>query len=578
MTKPYPIFTTRAECRDCYKCVRRCPVKAIRIENGVASVLPERCVACGQCVRICPTRAKRVRDDSSKFVELCSGTEPVYVSLAPSWRGVLTEWSSTALIAALKSLGVAEVSETALGAQEVSAAVAEDLAKSKDGVFISSACPVVVDYVCKYHPNEARRVTKIASPALTHCALLRKTFGENIKIAFIGPCAAKKNEADRRPDLLDVALTFDELQRFFAEKGLSPGDFETAKETFVPESAMEGTLYPVEGGMLETIRRSGIDERPLLQSTSGLQILGQSLEHLRSLGANRPVFIEALACPGGCVNGPCATKKSWLAASTGVLKHAELRPASKRVPTTRVGVDFRADPVDSDDVDAKAIQEALLKVGKTSPDDELNCGGCGYDSCREFAKALARGDAETSQCVSYMRYVATQKADNLLRYMPAGVAIVDDNLNIVESNEAFARIFGGELLELYRITSGLGGADIRTILPCASLFEAALQHGREINRDSFRVGDLLLDLTFFTIERGKSVGVIVRDVTSTELDREQIARRADEVMSRNVAVVQEIASKLGEHLADTQILLESIAQCYRPKTTPIAPRDEEEKR
>ena len=577
MTKLYPIFTTRAECRDCYKCVRRCPVKAIRIENGVASVLPDRCVACGQCVRVCPTHAKRVRDDSLRFVELCSDAEPLYVSLAPSWRGVLTEWSTSALVAALKSLGVAEVSETALGAQEVSAAVAEDLANAKDGVFISSACPVVVDYICKYHPNEAQRVTKIASPALTHCALLRKLFGENIKIAFIGPCAAKKNEADRRPDLLDVALTFDELQRLFEEKGVSPNNFSDAKETFVPENAMEGALYPVEGGMLETIRRCGVDDRPLLQSTSGLQILGQSLEHLRSLGADRPVFIEALACPGGCVNGPCATRKSWLTASTGVLKHAELRPTEKRVPTTRVPVDFYAEPIDSDDVDAKAIQEALLRVGKTSPSDELNCGGCGYDSCREFAKALARGDAETSQCVSYMRYVATQKANNLLRYMPAGVVIVNEKLEIVESNEAFARIFGSEILELYRLTSGLAGADVRTILPCASLFEAALQHGREINRDSLRVDDLLLDLTFFTIERGKSVGAIVRDVTATELDREQIARRADEVISRNVAVVQEIASKLGEHLADTQILLESIAQCYRPKTTPVASNGEEEK-
>ncbi len=565
-TQTYPIYTTPAQCCDCYKCVRKCPVKAIRIEGGFASVRPERCVACGQCVKVCPNRAKKVRSDVSRFFELAADDAPLYVSLAPSWSGVFADWTKDAMIAAFKTLGVREVSETALGAQEVSAALARDLSNAKNGVFVSSACPAVVDYIRRYYPDETSRITPIASPALTHCALLRRIFGSEIRIAFVGPCAAKKNEADRNPDLLDVALTFDELRAIFAEKELKPEDFEGVREKFAPESAAEGAIYPLEGGALETIRRCGCDENVLLQSTSGLQILGESLANLRTLATKRPVFIEALACPGGCVNGPCATRTSWLGASTGVLQNATLRDACKREPTLRVEMKFPPDPVAPKRVDESELREALRSVGKTSPNDELNCGGCGYDSCREFATALARGDAETRQCVSYMRQIATRKANALLTRMPAGVAILDENLLIVESNEAFSRIFGEEIEELYRVAPGLEGADVTKILPCAPLFEAVLRSGEDVRRDSFPIGDQLLDLTIFTIEPSKIIGVVVQDVTATEMNREQIARRAEEVISRNISIVQEIACKLGEHMADTEIILNSIAKGYRTKT------------
>ena len=197
MEKTYPVYTLKNECNDCYKCIRDCHVKAIRIQGGSASVINNRCIACGHCVTICPVGAKKVRNDIGKVKTLLLTGKKVYVSLAPSWAGVY-EFSKEKMIAALKKLGFAGVSETALGAQEVSIQTAKMLNKSGAGLYISSACPVIDDYIRLYKPEFANNITPIASPALTHAGLLKDTYGDDIKVVFIGPCIAKKNEADKQ--------------------------------------------------------------------------------------------------------------------------------------------------------------------------------------------------------------------------------------------------------------------------------------------------------------------------------------------------------------------------------------------
>ena len=573
MNQQYPIYTVPAECHDCYKCVRHCPVKAIRIENGHASVLPNRCIACGHCVKICPSHAKRIRDDLPRVRALLQRNKSVYVSIAPSWAGVFPSWKKSQLIGALRRLGFVGVSETALGAQEVSAAVAEDLAKLPRGVFLSSACPAVVDYVRTYFPQYVDLITPVGSPAMTHAKLLKKTLGEEIGVVFIGPCAAKKNEADRHPELIDVALTFDELRKWLREEDLDPAELaENDAEHFVPYDANEGAIYPLEGGMPETIRRCGCPENVQLLSISGIPQLEEALEkQTESKDLYRhdtgPVFVECLACSGGCINGPGASSRvSGLVAASGVLANVNYRETTKRTPQVRVPYELSPGEFRAESVSADAMRRALERVGKTTPDDELNCGGCGYDSCRDFAAALIRGDAEPSMCVSWMRQMALRKANALLRCMPAGVVIVDSELKIVESNEVFAEIFGDgeELIDLFHEFPGLEGAFIDSILPaCKKLFLAALRSGKDVRREHFPVGNILIDITVFTIDPGKTVGAIVQDVTRTDMRRNQIARRAQEVISRNISVVQEIACRLGEHMADTEILLNSIADGFR---------------
>ena len=255
MEKTYPVYTLKNECNDCYKCIRDCHVKAIRIQGGNASVIDEKCIACGHCVTICPVGAKKVRNDIDKVKTLLLTGKKVYVSLAPSWAGVYNI-SKEKMIATLKKLGFTGVSETALGAQEVSIQTAKMLNEAESGLFISSACPVINDYIRLYKPNFASCITPIASPALTHAGILKKEFGEDIKVVFIGPCIAKKNEADKHPDLISVALTFDELNYWIKEEFIDTDKIETNEECkFIPETAYEGALYPLEGGMNETIKK-----------------------------------------------------------------------------------------------------------------------------------------------------------------------------------------------------------------------------------------------------------------------------------------------------------------------------------
>ena len=255
MSQNYPIFTADAECQDCFKCVRHCPVKAIKVVSGHASVIPELCVACGKCVEVCPVHAKKIRDDLRVVLDLLQGPEPVYVSLAPSWGSEFKGLPAPKLIAALRKLGFAGVSETALGAQIVSDNLAEDLRKMERGMMISSACPVIVDFVRRYLPEFVPSITPVLSPALSHALMLRKVFGENIRIVFIGPCIAKKNEADRRPDLISAAILFPMLRQWLKELKIDPWQLDpTAEDRFVPESSKEGAIYPIEGGMNETLR------------------------------------------------------------------------------------------------------------------------------------------------------------------------------------------------------------------------------------------------------------------------------------------------------------------------------------
>lgn len=559
----FPVYTQEKECHDCYKCVRECPVKAIRVENEHAYVASERCVACGRCVRICPNGAKLVRNDLARARRLLLETQPVYASVAPSWPALYPKWSPGQLVAALRRLGFREVSETAIGAQEVSADLAQDLAGGGPGLRISSACPAVVDLVRKHLPELTSAITKASSPLLTHCRFLKNRQGSDIRVVFFGPCSAKKTEADENPDLLDLALTFNELDEWLESRAINPAQIIPDEgDRMFPDDASEGSLYPLEGGMLETLRHYGCPGSVQAQAMSGLKRVKAALERLSLNDFQVPFFFEGLACRGGCVNGPgSAEEVPTFSGIMAVRSRARIGPAGPR-PGLREARDWQPQPLPEKIWPEQDIRAALARVGKTTPEDELNCGGCGYDTCRNFAHALLAGDAEEEMCVYHMRTIAQRKANALFRCMPAGVVIVGTDLKIIESNQAFSEIFGEDQLGRFKDRPNLSGVAVEDIFPCGNLLRAALRSGKDIRRDRLKVGDQLLDLIIFSIEEYKTVGAIVEDVTGSELRRDQIARRAREVISRNITTVQEIASRLGEHMAETEILLSAIADGY----------------
>ncbi len=560
-----PVYTETAECQDCYKCLRQCEVKAICIQDGHARIIPEACLQCGHCVTICPVKAKKIRGDLERVRLLLKLRKQIYVSLAPSYIAEFPEYTKEQIIAGLKALGFAGVSLTALGAQEVSAAAA-DLLVNKPGLYISSACPVITDLIHKYYPEFRENITALYSPMLAHSKILRKEYGEEIGVVFIGPCVAKKNESDRNKDMLDVALTFETLRKWWKAEAIDPAKLElTSEYEFVPNDAEEGALYPVDGGMIAGMKAECAVHNAEYMSFSGLKAVSQALEGLAGKTFEHPVFIEMLACEGGCVNGPGMTNRGGtIGKRCQVLEHSSYDSSLiPRKPTMDIVCDWDLSPVINEKYSEEDIRKALEQVGKRSKHDELNCGGCGYDSCREFAQALLAGRAEKTMCVGYMRKLADKKVDALISSMPSGVVMVDKNLAIVESNFRFAELLGEDAIQVFEACPGLTGAKLSKIMPFSEPFRTVLDRGLEKLQKNVRHGDRILDMTIFTVEPKLLVGAVVKDVTEPVIQKEHIVEKAQEVIDKNLETVQKIAFLLGENAAESEVILDSIKNMFK---------------
>ena len=562
-----PIFTEKRECQDCYKCVRNCPVKAIKVEGGYASVVPELCIVCGHCVEVCPNGAKKVRDDLANARQLLTLKKPVFVSLAPSFVTEFPGVKPAQMIGTLKKLGFAGVSETALGAQQVSAQAAALLQKNPSRVLASSACPTVVAFLQKHRANGAELLTGLLSPLLTHCKMLRQTFGAEIGIVFIGPCIAKKLEAAQHPELLDVVLTFEDLRRWLEQEKIAPENFmATMEDHFVPENSAEGAWYPVDGGMIAGMKSTCAVNDCSLMAFSGIGAIKKALDGIEEMKPDNGLFLELLACEGGCVNGPKVLRRD----ATVMKRHRVLRAVAPngvvfpRSPTMETPTDFHVAPVTVVRYPDSQIREALRNVGKFSPNDELNCGGCGYDTCREFGIALLGQKAERAMCVTYMRQLAFKKANALIQKMPSAVVIVNEAMRVIEFNAAFVNLFSPEKTADGNGKISIEGIALAEVMPFASLFHNVLKTGEDILDRDLRFQNTILHATIFSIEKNCLVGGIIQDITKPAVRKEQVIRKAREVIQKQIATTQQIAYLLGENAADAEITLNSIIESFSP--------------
>lgn len=572
-----PVYTEKAECQDCYKCVRECAVKAIRVEGGRAAVIPELCVACGHCVMVCPVGAKKVRDDLSRAKALVATGRRVVVSLAPSFAADFEGLEPRKLIAAIKALGVDAVSETALGADMVARSVAEAMtasAKAQDGsgraggagrtpVFISSACPAVAEYLGKYRPDAFGKVTRLLSPLQAHALELKASLGNDTALLFVGPCVAKKREADLRRDLIDVAIDFADLWTWFYEEGIDPWKVAAGPaDVFSPRRAGSGALYPFDGGMVAAIASYPLPRGATLLSYSGLGKIAEALEGLEGLSACGPVFVELLACEGGCVNGPRTSAKTGsIRKRLAVEAYAGTAAAVGGHGARQIGAELAISPIAEPKPAEDQLEAALRRAGKYIHDDELNCGACGYDTCREFAAAMVSGKAEPEMCVSFMRKLAQKKANGLIKAIPSAVVIVDRDMRIAECNQAFARAAGSDAETLWEAKPGLEGVELNSLFPAASLF-AAVQGGAGTVEREMRVGGKVYLATVFCIEDGELAGGVFQDVTAPWVRKDRVISKARKVIDKNLAVVQRIAYLLGENAAETEAALSSIIESF----------------
>lgn len=568
MNQQYPVYTEAYNCQDCYKCIRRCPVKAIRIEDNMASVIPELCTMCGICVEVCPANAKQIRNDLVIARSLVKHNSNVVASIAPAYIAEFPQLSESVLIKALKMLGFSNVSETALGAQMVSNEVKKYT--EKEGVHISSACPSVVELVKKYYPQHKSKIVPVMSPLMAHAKLLKKHYGNTCKVVFIGPCVAKKSEADQMSNLIDVAITFKDLKQWWDDEGIDLELIPENEDRFVPYKSVEGALYPIDGGMIEGIRQNAAVTDASFMTFSGQENVKDVMEELSSWPQNEPLFLELLACRGGCINGPGMANKGEI----GFKRHRVIRECSfpkrtdKALTQADLSIDLSLSFLRNSKTDCKktidesAIADVLESIGKLTEKDHLNCSGCGYDTCRNFAEAMLEGKAERSMCVSFMRQVAHDKASVLLQKIPAAVVVVDDQLKVIESNRRFATLLGEDIEMIFDVQPRLEGSDFKKLLPDYKIFETLLRTGEESMERKVRMNEKLYNISVFSIQKYKIVCGIIQNLHDPEVRRDFVRQQTEDVIKQNMETVQKIAFLLGENASYTNSILNSITESF----------------
>lgn len=558
-----PVYTEPENCQDCYKCIRECPVKAIKVEDNKASIIAERCVYCGHCTQVCPTGAKKVRDGLTRAkLVLAKYPGKVYLSLAPSYISEFTDCETSRLIDAIKRLGFAGVSETALGAELVTAATERFLETAPKGVYISSACPVVVDYIRKYAPQLTDHITPIVSPMVAHAKMLKELYGDDIKIIFAGPCVGKKSEADSFGDLIEVAITFKDLRLWLEREGMETSG--SGSSSFIPYRSGMGSVYPLEGGMLAGFKSHG--SKASRMAFSDLTSIKGLLSGLDTQQYDDTIFLELLACKGGCINGPAGLNNTSLAMKhyTVSVNCDDSEPDDKPdFSDIDLSINFVPDPQNSrTEYPEYKIKEALAAVGKTSAADELNCSSCGYDTCRDFAVALLEGRAEDNMCASYMRRVAHDKATVLLQKIPAGVVLVNDELKIVDMNRAFAASMGEDTLGVYDVFPGMAGAPLKAVCPFEGLFRTVLATGEEIKERRIKENGRSWLLSIYNIQPQKQVFGLLQDLREMNVQKDWMLEKTREVIRNHMTTVQKVAGLLGENAAYTDATLRSIMEAY----------------
>ena len=556
-----PIYTEPDNCQDCYKCIRECPVKAIRMENNKASIIEERCIYCGHCTQVCPTGAKKVRDGLTRAKMTLQQNKRVFLSLAPSYVSEFGDIPSETLVAAIKKLGFTEVSETALGAEIVSDRTERFLEQADNGVYLSSACPVVVEYVRKYSPDLVHHITPIVSPMLAHAKILKKLYGDDTKIVFAGPCICKKLEADTFKDLVDVAITFKDLKNWFEQAEIDLHQL-TERAKFVPYRSRSGALYPIEGGMLKGLRDN--TKKVHHMAFSDLSTIKEVLKHLDIHRDHDSIFMELLACRGGCINGPAhLSQVSPALKRYEIIHQSDIGNPRDDFKDIDLQILFCKDPhVSTHQYSEEEIKQALAAVGKTTLKDELNCSGCGYDSCRDFAIAMLEGRAEENMCVSYMRKIAHDKATALLQKIPAGVMLVTDELKISDMNARCAALLGDDIADIYDVSPGLAGMDVGNICSFEDLFRAVLTTGKEINERNVRENDRTWTLSIYNIQPHRLVFGLLQDLREPSVRKEWILEKTREVIHKHMETVQQVACLLGENAAFTDATLRSVMEAY----------------
>ena len=550
-----------ANCRHCYKCVRNCSVKAISVRNEQAHIIREACIHCGHCLEVCPQNAKTFASDMERVKGYLRQGMKTVISIAPSYLGVLEYKNPGQVVDALLKLGFFEVRETAEGAALVTREYQKLLEEGTMKNLITTCCPSVNDLIEKYYPSLTKYMTPVVSPMIAHGRLIKKIYGEDVKVVFLGPCIAKKEEAvgdDRVFGAVDAILTFEELGGWLKAEGITISECE--EKPFGNPDPRINRIYPVGGGIVKSV----MEQKEMKDTYHKLYVdgLDACMELFKSMEKEElsHCFIEANVCDGGCIKGPASDQwqNSFVKAKVQIEAQVEHAPASEDIPYDCISMQKTfLDRSQHEQVPTEEeLTELLQAIGKYKKEDELNCGACGYSTCRAKATAVFQKKAELGMCLPYAIAQAESMSNIVLDVTPNLIFNIDDEMRIRECNRMAQQYLGvsrEEALERY-IFEFIETEDIEMVLETK---QSIMSKKVDLPQIHLKAEEKIVYIPNLT-----SVLVIYQDITKEEKAKEKRYRlkmetidAAQKVIDKQMMVAQEIAGLLGETTAETKVTL-----------------------
>lgn len=552
---PNCLTLKKSNCKNCYKCIRHCPVKAIRFSGNQAHIIGNECILCGQCFVVCPQNAKEIVDETEKVRVLLQSGDPVIVSLAPSFIANYEGVGIESMRRALKKLGFFDVEETALGATVVKNEYERMLREEERDVIISSCCHSINLLIQKHYPAALEYLADVASPMQAHCMDIKKRHPE-AKTVFIGPCVAKKDEAEHYEGIVDAVLTFEELTEWLRAENI---ELESECDR---DDCSRARFFPTTGGILKTMAQQS-DYTYL--ALDGIDTCIAALKDIID-GRIHKCFVEMSACIGSCVGGPvmekyhrASTVKDYIAVANyaGERDFNVEQPKSSELKKSFEFIEKRLQMPSETEICA-----VLRQMGKFKPSQELNCGSCGYNTCREKAVAILQGKAEISMCLPYLKDKAESFSDAVVNNSPNGLIVLNENLEVQQVNTAARHI-----MNIRSESDILGDQVIRILDPTA--FINVLNSGHDVHNERVYLAEYkrYVEQSIVYDKESRLLIGIMRDITDEQNEREKkenISRQtvevADRVVDKQMRIVQEIASLLGETAAETKIALAKLKE------------------
>ena len=558
----------KANCKNCFKCLRECPVKAIAFKDGQAEIMRDECLICGHCLTVCPQNAKVVRCDIDSVKKLIASGHHVVASVAPSFIAAF-DTGIAEFSLALKKLGFFEIQETSIGAVPVTREYEKLIAERKMPCVISSACPTIVKLIEKYHPGALSCLAPVVSPMTAHARMIKKQY-EDVYVVFIGPCISKKDEAGWDDDAVDASITFEELSSWFQTENISfdkPYTAISCSDGKRDKNVSNARLYPTIGGIIKTMRTRvpGVN----YVTVEGMDKCRSVLDEIES-GELEGFFIEMSACAGSCLDGPCMVRPhgGYLASHRRVENYAKSRANAQLNDDTASfeGINLRRiysvkSPMQQMPGE-RDIQAILAKTGKLTATDELNCGACGYATCRDKAVAVYQGKAEVTMCMPYMRERAEYISDKVISFSPNAIIVLDNLLSIQALNDAACQLFG------INDAKDFGGRYIGELTDASAFEEALVRRENILDRKIYLFRyEKYVEQSIIYVKEHNIIFAILRDMTASEKQNENIKKvkletvqTADNVIEKQMRVVQEIAMLLGETTAETKVALTKLKE------------------